>query len=234
MVENSGPKFLSKVHDHERDKAAAIRKYDGVRLKVGDYVRLLNPLTKEQIILNGKFSKKSLQNSWTTRVYKIIERTGPNFWRIDDDSGEIKQWATYMLKKTTQKAYESQKEAVKTKENENKQIRVSRAINKEERFISAEEKKDLVIGDISTRILREKAPIQKAIEPKKRIMKMKKKPVKTYIIEKIVDKKSMKGKVYYLVKWKDYSTSSNTWEPQTNLKKDVPDLIKGFQKDNKK
>jgi hypothetical protein len=152
-----------------------------------------------------------------------------------------------MLKKTTQKAYESQTEAVKTKEKENKQIRVSRAIAKEERFISAEEKKDLVIGDISTRILREKkapkALIQKAMEPKtpsrsgvkavvptsQSIIKQKKKPVETYIIENIVDKKTLKGKVYYLVKWKGYSKSSNTWEPQTNLKKDVPDLIKGFK-----
>jgi hypothetical protein len=97
MVENSGPKFLSKVHEHEGKKAAAVKKMDGVKLKVGDYVRLLNPLTKEQIKLNGKFAKKSLSNSWTTRVYKIIERTGPNFWRIDDESGEIKQWATYLL-----------------------------------------------------------------------------------------------------------------------------------------
>ena len=108
------------------------------------------------------------------------------------------------------------------------------AYHEEERFISAEEKKDLVIGDISTRILREKKePIQKTIEPKtppRSGVRKKKKPVETYIIEKIVDKKTLKGKVYYLVKWKGYSKSSNTWEPQNNLKKDVPDLIKGFNK----
>jgi hypothetical protein len=145
MVENSGPKFLNKVHEHETDKAAAVHKMDGVKLKVGDHVRLLNPLTKEQIKLNGKFAKKSLNNSWTTRVYKIIERTGPNFWRIDDDSGEIKQWATYMLKKTTKEAYEEQAPAVKVKEDENKQIRVSKAKAEEERNISAEEKKNVVL-----------------------------------------------------------------------------------------
>ena len=159
MVENSGPKFLTKVHEHERDKAAAIRKYDGVRLKVGDYVRLLKPLTKEQIKLNGKFAKKSLENSWTTRVYKIIERTGPNFWRIaafekagqngavggQDPHGEIKQWATYMLKKTTKEAYDGQAPAVKVKEKENKQVRVSKAKDEEERNISKAEQKGVVL-----------------------------------------------------------------------------------------
>jgi hypothetical protein len=145
MVENSGPKFLSKVHEHERDKAAAVHKYDGVKLTVGDYVRLLNPLTKGQIKLNGKFAKKSLENSWTTRVYKIIQRTGPNFWRIDDDGDEIKQWATYMLKKTTQKAYESQDQAVKTKDKENKQAKVSRAKSKEDQNITPKEKKKATV-----------------------------------------------------------------------------------------
>ena len=48
MVENSGPKFLSKVHEHEKDQAAAVKKVDGLKLKVGDHVRLLNPLTKDE------------------------------------------------------------------------------------------------------------------------------------------------------------------------------------------
>ena len=41
-------------------------------------------------------------------------------------------------------------------------------------------------------------------------------------IEKIIDKKRMKSndgkmRIYYLVKWKDYDDSFNTWEPSSNL-----------------
>ena len=48
------------------------------------------------------------------------------------------------------------------------------------------------------------------------------KPRKTifYEVEKIVDKRTNKyGLVEYLVKWKGYSSSDNTWEPKKNLKK---------------
>jgi len=144
MVEKSGPKFLSKVHGHEVSKAEAVYNKDSEKLKVGDYVRLLNALTKEQILLNGKFAKKSLENSWSTKVYKILERTGPNFWRLDEPGNEITQWATYMLKKTTKEAYENQEQAVKTKAKEKKQIKVARAQAEEERNISKKEKKTTV------------------------------------------------------------------------------------------
>ena len=144
MVENSGPKFLEKVHEDEQDKTAVVREKDNEKLKVGDYVRLLNPLTKEQIKLNGKFAKKSLQNSWTTHIYRLLERTGPNFWRLDEPGDEIKQWATYMLKKTTKKLYDNQEQAVKTKAKEIKQIRVSRAKADEERNIAPKEYKTTV------------------------------------------------------------------------------------------
>lgn len=51
---------------------------------------------------------------------------------------------------------------------------------------------------------------------------------KKFTIEKIVGKKKEKGKIMYEVKWKDYK--KNTFEPRSNLIKDVPDMIKDFEK----
>ena len=41
---------------------------------------------------------------------------------------------------------------------------------------------------------------------------------KEFEVEKIIDKKSKKGKYFYKVKWKDYPLSEATWEPKENLK----------------
>nr|CAB3228082.1 chromobox protein homolog 1-like [Phallusia mammillata] len=48
-----------------------------------------------------------------------------------------------------------------------------------------------------------------------------------YEVERVVDKKIVKGKIQYLIKWKGFSDSDNTWEPDDNL--DCPDLIADFE-----
>jgi len=48
-----------------------------------------------------------------------------------------------------------------------------------------------------------------------------------YIIQSIKSKKTIKGKVCYEVKWKGYKRT--TWEPRTQLIKDIPDLIQEFE-----
>ena len=50
-----------------------------------------------------------------------------------------------------------------------------------------------------------------------------------YEVEKIIDMKQMgrRRKTYYLVKWKGYPTSDNSWEPWENIHAD--ELIKEFQ-----
>ena len=50
-----------------------------------------------------------------------------------------------------------------------------------------------------------------------------------YEVEKIVDKRTnVYGLVEYLVKWKGYSSSDNTWEPKKNLKR-LDYMIKEFE-----
>jgi hypothetical protein len=45
-----------------------------------------------------------------------------------------------------------------------------------------------------------------------------------YFVDKLLDKKKVKGKVYYLVKWRNYSKT--TWEPVDNIE---PSLIVDFE-----
>jgi hypothetical protein len=60
---------------------------------------------------------------------------------------------------------------------------------------------------------------------------------KKFVVESIVKKEKRKGLIHYLVKWKDYPSSQNTWEPRTNVLNDVPTLVAAFEnqlKANKK
>ena len=47
-------------------------------------------------------------------------------------------------------------------------------------------------------------------------------------VEKIIAKKKLKGKTYYLIKWENYSVNESTWEPTSNLKT-IKYMIKNFE-----
>ena len=53
-----------------------------------------------------------------------------------------------------------------------------------------------------------------------------------YIVEKILGKRKYKNRIQYLIKWKGYK--KHTWEPRTNLIKDIKDMIKQYEKQHNK
>ena len=51
-----------------------------------------------------------------------------------------------------------------------------------------------------------------------------------FVVEKLLERKNIKGIVHFLVKWEGYTKKDNTYEPRSELMKTCPDLVKEFEK----
>lgn len=70
--------------------------------------------------------------------------------------------------------------------------------------------------------------ILKREEEKLKAREQAKKANNEYEVEAIMDKRTTKGKTKYLIRWRGFDESDDTWEPEETL--NCPDLIRSFNK----
>ena len=51
-----------------------------------------------------------------------------------------------------------------------------------------------------------------------------------WVVDRLLEEKRVGKSRYYLVKWKGFPHSENTWESQTQLEQDIPDMLAAFQR----
>merc|ERR1719188_2823200 len=54
---------------------------------------------------------------------------------------------------------------------------------------------------------------------------------KIYTVENVLNRRKIGSKIHYLIKWRGYSSKSNTWEPSENVEQ--LDLVKFYEEARK-
>ena len=90
-----GPEEETKVRDADYERAANIgSETDNTDIGAGTKVRLQYSKTKA----GGKDKwAKAHENTFTTKIYTVLERAGPNSFLVDVPPGEIKVWPLHRL-----------------------------------------------------------------------------------------------------------------------------------------
>ena len=83
----------------------------------------------------------------------------------------------------------------------------------------------LEYDELSNDVDKEVEPQEPVVEPQPETQT----EVQQFEVEAIVSDRKQKGKVEYLVKWKGFPSSENTFEPEGNLKDTAPDILREYK-----
>ena len=154
---------------------------------------------------------------YSDSVYKIVKIKPLGTMKLEDLNGKLlkRTFKDYQLLYVGRSITDIEGKASRA------QVAVARKRARTKRRLGQE-------GVSRENILRRGREIGKIMAPKKKRKRKKKEPEK-FEIEKLIRRfKAGNNENFYEVKWKGYSEITN--EPRSNLLKDVPDMVKAFEK----
>jgi hypothetical protein len=216
--------------EHSTTEAKPQDIYDGADFNKQEIIvmpRKFNVGDKVRIEKKKDIFKKGYKPTFSKTIYSIVAISGHQYI-LENERGKRleKTYKDYELIKVSgverQEIDNNIKEKIQHKQNV-KKARINQELDKE-----GVEEKNIARGR------REMLPsekliqsIQNASEPdrlreiinktKDKTLKKKKKDDKIYTIEKVLERKKIKGKNMVLVKWKDYDNTHNSWIPESNM-----------------
>ena len=184
-----------------------IKKVNNLQFWLGDLVR----------IKQKKSTFEKGERLYSDSVYKVVKIKPLGTMKLEDLNGKIlkRTFKDYQLLYVGRSITDIEGKASRA------QVVVARKKARTKRRLGQE-------GVSRENILRRGREIGKIMAPKKKRKRKKKEPEK-FEIEKLIRRfKAGNNENFYEVKWKGYSETTN--EPRSNLLKDVPEMVKEFEK----